>query len=366
MKIIQVCPRYYPDIGGVETHVKEISERLVQRGFGVEVVCTDPTGKHPKEQVINGVTVRRFRSFAPHDAYFFAPQLCFYLKKAACEVIHAHNYHGLPALFAAFAKNDRRFIFTPHTFGFTHTFPRNVLHRVYKPLGKYMFNSADKVVTIAKVEEERLKNVFNVPQTKLCYIPLPIAISNTRKERERNGGKKIAFLGRLSKEKNVDILIEAFKIVKNEHPECELYIAGDGPLRGDLEGLSTGIRDIHFLGSLVHNETLSFLEGIDMLVLPSQFEVSPVSVLEAMVKQIPVIVTPVGELQYTLKDGENCLFTNIGDAKDLAVKISLLLNNKELAKKIGNNGRGYVEGRHDAEKIINKYIKLYTSVAGGS
>ena len=75
MKIIQVCPRYYPDIGGVETDVKEMSERLVRKGFEVEVVCTDPSGKHPKEEFINGVEVRRFRSIAPYDAYFFAPQI---------------------------------------------------------------------------------------------------------------------------------------------------------------------------------------------------------------------------------------------------------------------------------------------------
>ncbi|MDI6640295.1 MAG: glycosyltransferase, partial [Methanocellales archaeon] len=72
MKIAQVCPRYHPDIGGVETHVKEISERLVKRGFEVEVICTDPTGRLPKHEMINGVKVTRFRSIAPNDAFFFA------------------------------------------------------------------------------------------------------------------------------------------------------------------------------------------------------------------------------------------------------------------------------------------------------
>ncbi len=62
MKIAQVCPRYYPDIGGVETHVQEISERLVKRGFEVDVVCTDTTGglrkrENTKLRVFSG---RRF------------------------------------------------------------------------------------------------------------------------------------------------------------------------------------------------------------------------------------------------------------------------------------------------------------------
>ena len=51
MKIIQVCQRYYPDIGGIETHVREISEMLVKRGYDIEVVCTDPTGKLPEKEI---------------------------------------------------------------------------------------------------------------------------------------------------------------------------------------------------------------------------------------------------------------------------------------------------------------------------
>jgi glycosyltransferase involved in cell wall biosynthesis len=60
MRIAQVCPRYYPYIGGIETHVKEISERLMMRNFEVEVLTTDPSGKLPKEEIINCIKVRRF------------------------------------------------------------------------------------------------------------------------------------------------------------------------------------------------------------------------------------------------------------------------------------------------------------------
>ncbi|MEM3714790.1 MAG: glycosyltransferase [Nitrososphaeria archaeon] len=305
MKIIQVCPRYYPDIGGVETHVREISERLVKKDFEVEVISTDPKGRYQKEETVNGVKVRRFRSIAPNDAYFFAPQIYFYLKKAICDLIHAHNYHALPALFAAFAKKNRKFIFTPHTFGFSTSFPRKIFHRVYKPFGQFMYNAADKVVSVSKIEKEWLKNIFKVPENKLCYIPLPIDIGKTREKKRKDGGDvKIAFIGRLSVEKNVDVLIEAFKLVKQNHSECKLYIIGDGPLRKYLEGMSKHINDIIFIGRLVHDEILKFLDDIDIFVLPSQFEVSPMSVLEAMAKSVPVIATPVGEIPYVLENGK--------------------------------------------------------------
>ena len=107
MKIIMVCPRYHPDIGGVETHVKEISERLVKRGHIVEVVCPDPHGVYPGKDLINGVHITRFRSFAPNDAYFFAPMMVFYLNKCEGSVLHAHGYHAFPALFAAMAVHGK-------------------------------------------------------------------------------------------------------------------------------------------------------------------------------------------------------------------------------------------------------------------
>jgi len=128
VKIAQICPRYYPDIGGVETHVKEISERLVKRGLDVEVICTDPTGKLHKHETINGVTVTRFRSFAPSEAYYFAPQIYFHLRNHRYGIIHAHSYHALPALFAALAKGGRRLIFTPHYHSEGHTIIRDLLH----------------------------------------------------------------------------------------------------------------------------------------------------------------------------------------------------------------------------------------------
>src|SRR3990172_11749937 len=125
IKIAMVCHRYHPDIGGVETHVQEISERLVKRGFDVEVICTDPGGKYPGHEYYNGVRISRFISFARNDAFYFAPQLYFYLKKNDFDIMHAHNYHALPALFASLAAK-KCFFFTPHYHGGSSSYIRNL------------------------------------------------------------------------------------------------------------------------------------------------------------------------------------------------------------------------------------------------
>ena len=359
VKLVQVRPRYFPDIGGVERHVQEISEELVKCGFDVEVICTDPSGRLNKNEVINGVKVTRLKSIAPGDAYYFSPQIYFYLKDLDCDVIHAHNYHTFTSLFAALAKKDRRFFFTPHTFGFTKSFPRNIFHRIYKPFGSFIFNSADKIISISKIENQWIKNTFKISNERLFYIPLPIVVNVSTKKKERKERLKLVFIGRLSEEKNVDVLISAFEIVKQRRPECELYIIGDGPLREYMEELSKNIKDIYFLGRQTHENVLRFLEDTDIFVLPSKFEVSPISILEAMVRCVPVITTPVGEMPHVLENSKNCLFTKIGDVGDLAIKIQTLVEDGAYAERLGLAGRKFVVEKHNINKIIHQYTKLY-------
>lgn len=370
MRIVQVCPKYHPDIGGVETHVRLISEKLVSAGFDVEVVCTTPSGEVLEENFINGVKIKRFRSFAPNDAYFLAPQIYLYLRKNKYDIIHAHNYHAFPALFAALAKAKSKFVFTPHTFGFTKKFPRNIFHRVYKPLGEYIFSSASKIISISKVEYDWIRSNFKVCN-KIVYIPLPIEVEKQKKEQnlklkqkliEKNGDLKIVFSGRLSWEKNVHVLISAFKKIGEKFPRCALYIIGDGPNREHLEKIAFPANNIYFTGFLPHNKALNFIKECSIFVLPSKFEVSPISVFEAMALEVPVVVTPVGELPHVLKDGKNCIFVSGDNSADLAEKILKLIENRKFAKKVARNGREFVERRHEVDKIIKHHIKLYESI----
>ena len=81
MKILQVCSLYSPYIGGVETHVQRISE-ILSRKHDITVFSGDPSGKLPREEEINGVLVRRFKIFAPGDAYHLSFEMIKELKKA--------------------------------------------------------------------------------------------------------------------------------------------------------------------------------------------------------------------------------------------------------------------------------------------
>ena len=153
---------YYPHIGGVERYVKENSENLVVRGFEVEVFATDPTGKLPAKEIINGVCVRRFKSFAPSEIGYFSKSLFDALKRTRCDIVHAHGYRALPMLLAASAKsvNKAKLIVTPHL-GFSNI--GRPFYLVYNPFfGKFIFSKADRITLVSPVELEELPYCENM------------------------------------------------------------------------------------------------------------------------------------------------------------------------------------------------------------
>jgi len=320
MKIVQVCPRYYPDIGGVETHVKEISERLVKREFEVEVVCTDPTGKHPKKEIINGVKVRRFRSFAPYDAYFFAPQIYFHLKKAKCDVIHAHNYHALPAFFAALAKNDRKFVFTSHYHGRGHTVLRNILHKPYKFFGSGIFRKADRVICVSRYEKELITGNFDLSDEKLAYVPNGINLEEFGIKGGVKNKKTILYVGRVERYKGVQHIIRAMPHLEN----YKLVIVGKGPYKDELRKLAFSIdvnSRIEWLKDLSREELLEQYKSAGVFVFLSSFEAFGITVAEALASGTPCIVAEKGALKEFI-DEKICFgLRNPENVNELAEKI---------------------------------------------
>ena len=345
MKIVQVCPRYYPDIGGVETHVQEISERLASRGFEVEVLCTDPTGKRRDTEVINGVSVRRFRSFAPNNAFFFAPQIYSHLKRVNCDLIHAHSYHALPAFFAAMAKDDRRFVFTPHYHGRGHTRARNFLLKPYKFLGSKIFESADKVIFDSLYERSLAERDFNIPPQKTDRIMCGINLSEFQGGRRERDAQKILYVGRLEEYKGVQHIIEALPSLR----DYRLVIVGQGPYEDELKNLAKDLAvgdRVEWLKNLSREDLLDHYRSAGVFVMLSSFEAFGITVAEALASGTPCIVATGSALEEFV-DGKACL------------GIKRPINIKELVEKIEELSGEKVSG----SDLLSEKIKSWDEVA---
>lgn len=355
MKIIQVCPRFFPDIGGVETHVYEISKRLAKSN-DVYVYTTDPTGKLPKKEVIEGVTVKRFRSFAPSSSYFFSPSLYLALKKERCDVLHSHLYHALPALEALFSRPiAKRLFFTPYLHSRAHTKFRDFIFPFYKPVAKKLFQEPDCIICCSDYEVEIVKSSFS-NLSKICVVPLGVDLSKFKHRRKKRGDDRVLlYSGRLEGYKGVQHIIKALSLLK-KRDNLKLWIVGDGPFRGKLEILT---RNLNLEGSVTFfgikkglDEMIPMYFQSDMFVLPSLYESFGIVLIEALASGLKVLSTPVGEAKFLIEKGFVSGLKYPPDAEDIADKIS----GKWTSKKIGASHLKKYSYESIAKKIEGIYL----------
>jgi glycosyltransferase involved in cell wall biosynthesis len=361
LKIAQICPRYSPDIGGVETHVKEISEWLVKAGHDVEVITTDPTGKLRKRETINGVKVIRFRSFAPGNAYYFAPQIYTYLKKNDYDIIHAHNYHAFPAFFASQGRCGGKLVFTPHYHRHGHTAFRNLLHKPYRLLGNMIFSRADSVVCVSEYEKKLIESDFEVAE-KTVKIHNGINLrefENIRrrgKSSEEKAGyeKTLLYVGRLEEYKGVQYIIQSLP----ELLDFQLRVVGKGPYEEELRSLAKNLgveKRVEWLKDLSRKELLECYAKADVFLMLSSHEAYGITVAEALAAGTPCIVAKGSALEEFV-DGRNCIGIENQISKEKVIRALKEIKKKE-RKEYSGIEKNIMDWNEVSARIEKQYIK---------
>jgi glycosyltransferase involved in cell wall biosynthesis len=347
VKIVQVCPGYLPAIGGVEQHVRNISERLA-REHQVTVFATDPSGKLPKEEEISGVLVRRFKSFSPNNAYHISLQMRRELRRSEFDIVHGHNYHAFPLLFSRFAKRSK-FIVTAHYHGHGHTLVRDFLLKLYKPFGSKVFQEADKIIAVSNFEKSLLIEDFQIPEAKIEVIPSGIPLHEfTGLKREDKGYKTILYIGRLEGYKGVQHVVRALPLLAES--TC-LQIVGQGPYKKKLIKLAAELgvgNRIEFRQDLPREELLHGYANADLFIMPSKHEAFGTAVAEALAARTPCIVANTSALKEWV-DNENCFGTDYPiETEELAQLI-----NKVMGKKVGD------VKLWDWEQVVAELVEIY-------
>jgi len=141
--------------------------------------------------------------------------------------------------------------------------------------------------------------------------------------------KILLFLGRLGFEKRVDLLIEAFAILRQKQPNCSLIIAGDGPAKvvNQLKCLAQQVPNIHFTGFIVGETKANVLASCDIFCSPSPYETFGRTVVEAMASGIPVVTVDSGAVSEYIFDGVNGYLVPPNDVEGLANGIYKALSN---------------------------------------
>lgn len=168
------------------------------------------------------------------------------------------------------------------------------------------------------------------------------------------------FVGRLSEEKGLRYLLEAFSQCKRGEGRWRLVLVGDGPQREALE------RTVHDLGLLAkvafagfQSDTAPWYYALDAFVLPSLTEGTPMVVLEAMAHGVPVIATSVGGLPALVASGENGILVRPGQPSELLRAMQSIAGDRELGKRLCGNAAEAVRRDYGVDEWIRKVSQVY-------
>ncbi len=301
MKIAQVTPRYYPNIGGVEKFVKKISEELVKKGHDVDVLTADAQGKTFTESDFNGVIIKRF---PPSGPFHYSSALYNYLiiNGKNYNLIHAHSFHTLLPLLCARAKEKGDFKLV--LMGHYHGKGRTPLTSFLLQAGRFWFarnyQKADLLLCHTEYEKKLLVDHFKLTETKIKIIPSGAAVDEIRSaDPFAKTGKILLIVSRLEKYKNVHLAIRAMPYLPEDY---QLVVIGDGPYRKQLERLAANLgmnSRVKFTGRLSDEEIYRWYKTCDLVLNLSDLEAFGLTVIEGLAAGKPVLVndrTALGEL----------------------------------------------------------------------
>ena len=364
MRILFFSTAYFPFIGGAELAVREITDRLPDVEFDL-ITAKLKRGLSDFEKIGN-VNVYRIgagnrildKPLLPNLGFLKAINLH---KKRKYDLVH-----GVMASQGSAAAYIFKFFYPKVPFvltlqegdlGRNSPFDRFWQKRIVK--------KADAIIAISSYLADFAKR-YN-KKAPVYVIPNGGIISNeyqAMNNKEKNKNEKIIItVSRLVKKNGIDILIKAVKELKIEN--WELQIIGDGPERKKLEKLTEklGIADkARFIGSISNEKIPKYLAEADVFVRPSRSEGLGSAFLEAMAGGVPIIGTAVGGIPDFLKDGETGLISKVEDPDDLAEKISVILRDDNLKKKLIENGRKLVEEKYSWDKIARQTGEIYHEV----
>lgn len=362
MKILELT-NYSAGICGVFARVKQEAVLLAKGGNEVRIFSsniTKGTGEIAKaEDRLEGVKIKRFHSKSlGGESYMFWD-----FEKEALkfkpDVIIAHAYrhpHTSSALKIAKKINAKVFLVSHGPFNedeSNRSIPARIAVGIYDSfVGPKILDGFDKIFIIAKWEIPYLKKL-GVKENKIEYIPngIPDDFFKQKNNKEEN---KILFLGRIAPIKDLEILLNAIQLIKDNKIKLEIVGPAEIDYLHKLKQLinEQGLQDRIIFSPAIYDmkEKIEKIDSCKIFVLPSKRESMPQALIEAMArKKIVISSSNIGSKEL-IQNGKNGYLFKIGDAKELAEKIDFALKSK---KDVGKEARKSVE-QFSWGKIIKK------------
>jgi len=372
IKTVHIGKYYHPYSGGIETVLRGIVRSTAVRGdMSVRVMVYNNRPKTVVDMVDN-VPIRRLSSLGVIASQPICFNMPYWLTKEKPDILNIHLPNPLANISCLLAKVRCPLVLSYHS----DIVKQSLLRIPYLSLLKKVLKRADRIV-VATPNHIKYSQILPQYEDKCTVIPYGIDLSRfsmtpeiekrCNKIKKANPGPTLLFIGRLVYYKGLEYLIRSMKAVN-----AKLFVIGSGPLESQLKTLngSTGLeKRITFLGWVEEQEKLAYLHACDLLILPSvePSEAFGMVQIEAMACSKPVVSTdlPSG-VPYVNKHGQTGLVVKPKDSSALTGAINVLLNDSDLRKRFGQNGRNLAETEYAEEVMGQRYYELYCQLLGKS
>jgi glycosyltransferase involved in cell wall biosynthesis len=390
MKIAIVCPASFPatQFGGIVFLATDLAREISEMGHDVTIYTTDldfSNGANkfnkqlPRTEKFEKFTINRTHVWFSFKLFFVNTTMSKEIEKDKPDIIHTIGLRSYQSIVAWRISKKLKIPLVVSDQGGLTTHPflnesglfLKILYKIQKIFIKKIINHAS-AISAANEYEKKIFLEFN-ENSKIEIIRNGVNLKTLiSKENFRNkykiSNKFILFVGRFSISKGIKTLIQAFNIIQNENKfsDISLIIMGvDFGYEKDMDKLiraSNLSEKIMIIKNPPREDVISAYGESEFLVLPSQWELSPLVPLESFAFKKPVISTKSHGIPFTVKDNENGILVEPEEPEQLSKAITRLLFDDKLRNKLGLSGYNFVHEKCNSVSMAKHSLKLYNEL----
>ena len=309
IRVLHVVQRFSPELGGLETHVSEVTKRLaLTEDIEVTVLTTDRTGALPREEWLGGVRVIRRRSWSRTGEEYFSPGIARVIRRGGWDLVHVQGSQTTVPTVAMLAALSARipYVLTFHSGGHSSR-AHGPITWIQNMINRPLLSRAAEVIAVSRFERSRFHRITRLPLDRFNVIANGGALPPVPADAAPVPGS-IVTSGRLEKYKGHHRVIAALPLIRQVVPNATVAVLGSGPYEAHLRALAerVGVTEhVTFRHLLPHerSEMAGILSRSAVMAALSSYEAHPVAIMEAVALGLPVVGCDVAGIGDLVEDG---------------------------------------------------------------
>ena len=394
MKVALVCPASLPatQFGGIVFLAVDLAREISEMGHDVTIYTTDldfdnSSNKFNKElpriENFGKFRINRTHVWFSLNLFFVNSSMSKQIENDKPDIIHTIGLRSYQSIVAwkTSKKLNIPLIVSDQGGLTTHPFLREsnpflrILYKIQNYFIKQIINHATAISAANEYEKDIFESINKNSRIKIIRngVNLKTLVSEQDFRKIYNiDSKFILFVGRFSKSKGIENLVHALSILKNDQSFSDICLVIMGVDFGYQQKMEELIKKFDLSRNIIviknppREDVISAYSESEFLILPSQWELSPLVPLESFAFKKPVISTKSHGIPFTVQDNENGILVEPNNSEQLADAIKKLLIDKNLREKLGLSGYDFVHKECNCVSMAENSVKLYEEVLENS